>query len=83
MIVSTVAASSCQHGKSSPLCNSSCAADSRCGNDRCVDPRGCVFPESSARAETVKVEHNYHWQQTNFWCGTASIEMMLDTPAVR
>ena len=41
------------------------------------------FPESSARAETVKVEHNYHWQQTNFWCGTASIEMMLDTPAVR
>lgn len=34
-------------------------------------------------AELVRIPHGYHWQQTNFYCGTASIQMMLDTPAVR
>lgn len=38
---------------------------------------------TTAKAEKITTPHNYHWQQTNFTCGTASIEMMLDSPAVR
>jgi hypothetical protein len=34
-------------------------------------------------AETINIDHGYHWQQTNYYCGIASIQMMLDTPAVR
>lgn len=37
----------------------------------------------NARAETLKIPHGYHYQQTSFYCGPGSIHMMLDTPAVR
>ncbi len=42
---------------------------------------GVLFAPASA--EVVTTPHTYHYQQTNFACGTASIEMMLDSPAVR
>lgn len=35
------------------------------------------------QAEEVAIDHGYHFQQTAFFCGPASIQMMLDTAAVR
>jgi hypothetical protein len=36
-----------------------------------------------ATAELIRIPHGYHFQQTPYYCGIASIQMMLDTPAVR
>jgi hypothetical protein len=38
---------------------------------------------SKADAVQVIVNGGYHAQVTNHWCGSASLEMMLDVPAVR
>src|SRR5271170_409523 len=38
---------------------------------------------SQASAVQVIVNGGYHAQVTNHWCGSASLEMMLDVPQVR
>ena len=47
----------------------------------------CVIAASAmvvpANAAAVIVANNYHAQITSFFCGPSSLEMMLDTPAVR
>ncbi len=40
-----------------------------------ASPRG-------VQAGTVYINNNYHGQVTNYFCGAATMEMMLDTPAV-
>ena len=38
----------------------------------------------SALANNIyDTDNTYHWQQTNFYCGPSSMEMMLDCPQVR
>jgi hypothetical protein len=39
-------------------------------------------PTAAVRGEVVRVPHGVHYQQTSFFCGPATEQMILDTPAV-